>query len=192
MVKDDLQISQILKRENFENAIKTNAAVGGSTNAVIHLLALAGRIGVPLCLDDFDRLASELPCLVNLQPSGKYLMEDYYYAGGLPAVLREMGENGALHRDATTANGKSIWRTSRKRRAGIVKSFSPIKNHSKPRPGPPCCAAIWRLDGAVYQVVGGESRTCFKHRGCAVVFEIDRRISHPASKTRILILTKIA
>ena len=83
--------------------------IGGSTNAVIHLLALAGRIGVALCLDDFDRLGSDLPCLVNLQPSGKYLMEDYYYAGGLPAVLREMGENGALHRDAATANGKSIW-----------------------------------------------------------------------------------
>src|SRR5579863_7952884 len=92
MVKEDLKISRILTREAFENAIRVNAAIGGSTNAVIHLIALAGRIGVPLCLDDFDRLGSKLPCLVDIQPSGKYLMEDFFYAGGLPAVLRELSE----------------------------------------------------------------------------------------------------
>ena len=102
-------MSRILTREAFENAIRANAAIGGSTNAVIHLIAIAGRIGVPLALDDFDRLGATMPCLVNLQPSGKYLMEDLYYAGGIPAVLREMGEAGALHRDALTVNGKSIW-----------------------------------------------------------------------------------
>src|SRR5438876_520839 len=109
MVGEDFRISKILTREAFENAIRANAAVGGSTNAVIHLIAIAGRIGVPLCLDDFERLGSELPWLVNLQPSGKYLMEDYFYAGGLPAVLREMGQAGALNRNALTANGKTIW-----------------------------------------------------------------------------------
>src|SRR5246127_2153887 len=99
MVKEDLCMSRILRREAFENAIRANAAIGGSTNAVIHLIAIAGRIGVPLKLDDFDQLGSSLPCLVNIQPSGKYLMEDFFYAGGIPAVLRELGEAGALNRD---------------------------------------------------------------------------------------------
>src|SRR5213595_752107 len=102
MVQEDLRMSQVLTRQAFENAIFANAAVGGSTNAVIHLIAIAGRIGVPLCLDDFDRLGSSLPCLVDIQPSGEYLMEDFFYAGGLPAVLRELGEADVLHRDALT------------------------------------------------------------------------------------------
>src|ERR1700722_17280986 len=109
MVQEDLRMSQILTRAAFENAIRANAAIGGSTNAVIHLIAIAGRVGVPLALDDFDRIGSSLPCLVDLQPSGKFLMEDYFYAGGLPAVLRELGEAGVIERDALTANGKSIW-----------------------------------------------------------------------------------
>src|SRR6266567_358501 len=103
MVREDLRMSRILTREAFENAIRANAAIGGSTNAVIHLIAIAGRVGVPLALEDFDRLGHGLPCLVNLQPSGQYLMEDYFYAGGLPAVLRELGENGALQKEALTA-----------------------------------------------------------------------------------------
>ena len=94
MVHADQKLSNILTREAFENAIRTLAAIGGSTNAVIHLIAIAGRIGVPLTVDDFDRLASELPCLVNLQPSGQYLMEDFCYAGGLPAVMKEMASAG--------------------------------------------------------------------------------------------------
>ena len=95
MVNEDLRLSKILTRAAFENAIKVNAAIGGSTNAVIHLLAIAGRIGVPLELEDWDRLGSKLPCLVNLQPSGKYLMEDFYYAGGLPAVMKEIVASAA-------------------------------------------------------------------------------------------------
>src|SRR5436305_12420247 len=110
MVHDDLGISQILIRPAFENAIRANAAIGGSTNAVIHLIAIAGRIGVPLCLDDFEQLGSSLPCLVDIQPSGEYLMEDFFYAGGLPAVLRELGEADVLHRDALTVNGQPIWK----------------------------------------------------------------------------------
>ena len=106
MVHEDLRLSKILKRESFENAIKTLAAIGGSTNAVIHLIAIAGRIGVPLSIDDFDRLASELPCLVNLQPSGRYLMEDFCYAGGLPVVMKEIERH--LHTGALTANGRTI------------------------------------------------------------------------------------
>ena len=105
-VHEDLTISKILTREAFENAIKVLAAIGGSTNAVIHLIAMAGRLGVPLEIEDFDRLASESPCLVNLQPSGKYLMEDFCYAGGLPAVMKEIAST--LHLDAITANGETM------------------------------------------------------------------------------------
>ena len=106
MVHEDLTLSKILTREAFENAIKTLAAIGGSTNAVIHLIAMAGRIGVKLTVDDFDRLASDLPCLVNLQPSGKYLMEDFCYAGGLPVVMKEIATH--LHTSVITANGKTV------------------------------------------------------------------------------------
>jgi L-arabonate dehydrase len=106
LVKQDIKISQILTREAFENAIKTLAAIGGSTNAVIHLIAMAGRLGVELKLEDFDRLGSDLPCLVNLQPSGKHLMEDFCYAGGLPVVMKEIKDH--LHLDAMTANGFTV------------------------------------------------------------------------------------
>ncbi len=106
MVHEDLMLSKILTREAFENAVRTLAAIGGSTNAVIHLIAIARRIGVPLTVDDFDHLASTMPCLVNMQPSGQYLMEDFCYAGGLPAVLREI--SSLLHLDAITANGLTI------------------------------------------------------------------------------------
>ncbi|MBO0775285.1 MAG: dihydroxy-acid dehydratase [Actinobacteria bacterium] len=106
LVGKDLRPSHIMTRAAFENAIKVNGAIGGSTNAVIHLLAVAGRLGVPLSLDDFDVLAREVPTLVNLQPSGKYLMEDFCYAGGLPAVMAELG--GLLHTDAITVTGSPV------------------------------------------------------------------------------------
>ncbi|MBZ0298224.1 MAG: dihydroxy-acid dehydratase [Anaerolineae bacterium] len=106
MVKEDLRLSQILTRPALENAIKINAAVGGSSNFVLHLLAIAGRLGIDLTLDDFDRLGSHMPLLVNLMPSGEFLMEDFYYAGGLPAVIRELNDH--LHGDALTVNGQSL------------------------------------------------------------------------------------
>jgi dihydroxy-acid dehydratase len=106
MVESDLTPDKIMTRAAFENAIKVNAAIGGSTNAVIHLLAIAGRLGVPLRLDDFDTLIRDVPTLLNLQPSGKYLMEDFCYAGGLPAVMRELG--GLLHTGALTVTGASV------------------------------------------------------------------------------------
>ena len=108
LVEHDVTPDQIMTRAAFENAIKVNAAIGGSTNAVIHLLAIAGRLGVPLGLDDFDALIRDVPTLVNLQPSGKYLMEDFCYAGGLPAVMRELAEAGLLHADAVTVTGAGI------------------------------------------------------------------------------------
>ncbi|HKE58556.1 MAG TPA: dihydroxy-acid dehydratase, partial [Pyrinomonadaceae bacterium] len=106
MVREDLRMSKILTLPAFENAIRVVGAIGGSTNAVIHLLAIAGRLGVELTLDDWDRLGRGVPCLVNLMPSGKYLMEDFYYAGGLPAVIQELGD--LINRDALTVNGKTI------------------------------------------------------------------------------------
>jgi dihydroxy-acid dehydratase len=106
LVEDDLRPSAIMTRDAFENAIRVNAAIGGSTNAVVHLLAIAGRLGVPLALEDFDALAQDIPTLLNLMPSGKYLMEDFCYAGGLPAVMRELG--GLLHGGAITVTGKTV------------------------------------------------------------------------------------
>jgi dihydroxy-acid dehydratase len=106
MVKEDLKPSDILTKKAFENAIKVNAAIGGSTNFVIHLTAIAGRIGVPLELQEFDPLSAPIPLLANLQPSGKFFMEDLYYAGGLPALLKEL--DTFLHKDCITVNGKKI------------------------------------------------------------------------------------
>ena len=109
MVHEDLRLSKLLTRAAFANAIRVNGAIGGSTNAVLHLIAIAGRIGVPLDLDDWDRLGHAVPTLVDLQPSGRFLMEDFYYAGGLPAVIRALGEAGLLDRDTMTANGLTLW-----------------------------------------------------------------------------------
>jgi L-arabonate dehydrase len=106
MVGEDLRPSQILTRVAFQNAVRVLGAIGGSTNAIVHLLAIAGRVGVELTLDDFDQWGKDVPCLVNLMPSGKYLMEDFYYAGGVPAVIRELGD--LIERSALTVNGKTI------------------------------------------------------------------------------------
>jgi L-arabonate dehydrase len=170
MVKEDLRMSQILTRKAFENAIRANAAIGGSTNAVIHLLAIAGRIGVPLRLEDFDELGSEMPCLVNLQPSGTYLMEDFFYAGGVPVVLRELGEADALHRDALTVNGQTIWKNVAEapcwNRDVIRKFAEPFKEKA----GIAVLRGNLAPDGAVIKP-SAASRHLLKHRGRAVVFE---------------------
>ncbi len=110
MVKEDLKLSKVLTREAFENAIMVNAGIGGSTNFVVHLLAIAGRVGVPLTLEDFDEFSAKIPLLANLQPSGKYMMEDLYYAGGLPVILK--GLRAHLNNTALTVNGKSIGENS--------------------------------------------------------------------------------
>ncbi|HKV39474.1 MAG TPA: IlvD/Edd family dehydratase [Blastocatellia bacterium] len=109
MVREELRLSRVLTRQAFENAIRVNGAMGGSTNAVIHLLAIAGRVGVKITLDDWDRLGRNVPTLVDLMPSGRFLMEDLYYAGGLPAVVRTLAEHELIHRDALTVNGRTIW-----------------------------------------------------------------------------------
>ena len=170
MVHDDLRMSTILKREAFENAIRANAAIGGSTNAVIHLIAIAGRVGVSLGLDDFDRLGSGLPCLVDIQPSGKYLMEDFFYAGGLPAVLRELGEAGVLHKDALTVNGSSIGKNVADapcwNRDVIRRFVEPFKAGA----GIAVLRGNLAPDGAVIKP-SAASPHLLQHRGRAVVFE---------------------
>src|ERR1700730_10494986 len=109
MALQDVRLSKLLTKEAFENAIRANAAIGGSTNAAIHLKAIAGRIGVDLALDDWTRIGRGTPTVVDLQPSGRFLMEEFYYAGGLPAVLRRLGEGGLLPPPgALTANGQSL------------------------------------------------------------------------------------
>lgn len=109
MVKEDLRISKILTREAFQNAVRVNGAIGGSTNAVVHLLAIAGRLGIDLSLDDWDEWGRDVPTVVDLMPSGRFLMEDFYYAGGLPVVLRMLGESGRLNKDVLTVSGTTIW-----------------------------------------------------------------------------------
>jgi dihydroxy-acid dehydratase len=168
MVKEDLKLSSILTLAAFENAIKVNAAIGGSTNAVIHLLALAGRIGVDLKLEDWDKLGSQMPCLVNLQPSGSFLMEDFYYAGGIPAVMKEIRH--LLNRDALTANGRSMgeniadapcWNRE------VIRSFEePFKEHA----GIAVVRGNLAENGAVIKP-SAASPHLLKHRGRAVVFE---------------------
>ncbi|WP_246060061.1 IlvD/Edd family dehydratase [Herbidospora galbida] len=108
MVEEDLKPSQIMTRAAFENAIRANAAIGGSTNAIVHLTALAGRLGVELPLDDFDALARDVPTIVDLMPSGRFLMEDFCYAGGLPVVLNQLDEAGLVNPDALTVTGRTL------------------------------------------------------------------------------------
>ncbi|MGO4839424.1 dihydroxy-acid dehydratase, partial [Rhizobiaceae sp. 2RAB30] len=106
LVRSGMTISRILTRAAFENAIIVNGAIGGSTNAVVHLLALAGRLGVPLSLDDWDRLGAGVPCLVDLKPSGRFLMEDFYYAGGVPALMARIHD--LLDLTASTVEGGTV------------------------------------------------------------------------------------
>jgi len=170
MVHDDLRMSGILTRQAFENAIFANAAIGGSTNAVIHLIAIAGRVGVPLCLDDFDRLGSSLPCLVNIQPSGNYLMEDFFYAGGLPAVLRELGQADVLHRDALTVNGQPVWKNVLEAGCWNREVIRPFAEPFKPKAGIAVLRGNLAPDGAVIKP-SAASPQLLQHRGRAVVFE---------------------
>jgi len=170
MVHEDLRMSRILTRAAFENAIRANAAIGGSTNAVIHLIAIARRIGAPLVLDDFDRLGSALPCLVDLQPSGKYLMEDFFYAGGLPAVLRELCEAGILNRDALTVNGKAIEENVREAPCWNRDVIHPFADPFKPSAGITVLRGNLAPDGAVIKL-SAASPQLLQHRGRAVVFD---------------------
>lgn len=168
MVRDDLKPSDILTRKAFENSIIVNAAIGGSTNFIIHLLAIAGRIGVELSLDDFDKLSRDVPLIANLQPSGKYFMEDLFYAGGLPSVMKELDQ--FLHRDCITANGRTIsenYQTENCWNRDIVGS---VEKPFNPLSGVAVLKGNLCENGAVIKPSAASSRL-MKHTGKAVVFE---------------------
>jgi L-arabonate dehydrase len=182
MAHEDLRISKILKREAFLNAIRANAAVGGSTNAVIHLIAFAGRVGIPLTLEDWDKYGHHVRTILDLQPSGRFLMEDFYYAGGLPAVLSKLASQGQLDEGALTVNGRTIgenvkgspvWNTE------VIRDIdTPLVAHG----GVAVLRGNLCPDGAVLKP-SAASPHLMKHRGRAVVFEsiehYNERIADP-------------
>ena len=168
MVKEDLVLSKILTRQAFENAIRVNAAIGGSTNAVIHLLAIAGRIGIDLDLEDWDDIGQKLPCLLDLQPSGKFLMEDFYYAGGLPAVIRQL--ESVIDKTALTANGKTLWENCQDAPNWNEEVIRPFDKPFKEAAGIAILTGNLAPDGAVIKP-SAATPALLKHRGRAVVFE---------------------
>ncbi|HCA5351052.1 TPA: IlvD/Edd family dehydratase [Acinetobacter baumannii] len=171
MVHEDLCLSKILTKEAFENAIKVNAAIGGSTNAVIHLKAIAGRIGVDLQLDDWNRVGRGMPTIVDLQPSGRFLMEEFYYSGGLPAVIRRMGEANLLpHPQALTVNGQTIWENCQQSPIYNDEVIRKIDNPIRQDGGMCILRGNLAPKGAVLKP-SAATPELMKHRGRAVVFE---------------------
>ncbi|MBJ2149526.1 L-arabinonate dehydratase [Paracoccus sp. IB05] len=170
MVKDDLKPSDIMTKEAFENAIRTNGAIGGSTNAVVHLLAIAGRVGVDLTLDDWDRCGRDVATIVNLMPSGKYLMEEFFYAGGLPVVLKWLGEAGKLHKDALTVSGETIWDEVKDVRNWNEDVILPADKPLTAQGGIAVVKGNLAPKGAVLKP-SAASAHLLTHRGRAVVFE---------------------
>jgi L-arabonate dehydrase len=169
MVREDLRPSAVLTREAFENAVAVNAAIGGSTNAAVHLIAIAGRVGVPLSLEDFDRIGRLVPLLVDLMPSGRFLMEDFYYAGGLPAVMAELGD--LLHKEHVTVTGRTVRDNVEEaacwNRDVIRTAAEPLQ---QPGTGTVVLSGSLCPDGAVLKV-SAASPHLLHHRGTAVVFD---------------------
>lgn len=168
MVKEDLKLSKILTRKAIENAIVLNAGVGGSTNFIIHLLAIAGRMGIALTLEDFDTLGSKIPLLVNLKPSGKYLMEDFYYAGGLPVVIKELKSH--LHTDAVTVNGRSLGENNTQPVCYGQDVIATLDQPLKEAAGIAVLKGNLCENGAIIKP-SAATDGLLKHRGRAVVFE---------------------
>ena len=180
MVREDLRMSRVVTREALENAIRVVGAVGGSTNSVVHLLAIAGRLGVDLSLQDWDELGCDVPCIVNLMPSGKYLMEDFYYAGGLPAVIRELGD--LIHRDARTVNGRTIGENTAGAPCHDRDVIRTLDAPLTPTGGLAVLRGNLCPDGAIIKP-SAASPGLMRHRGRAVVFEniedLHERIDDP-------------
>lgn len=170
MVKDDLKPSDVMTKQAFENAIRTNGAIGGSTNAVVHLLAIAGRVGVDLTLDDWDRCGRDVATIVNLMPSGEYLMEEFFYAGGLPVVLKRLGEGGQLNKDAITVSGESIWDEVKDVTNWNEDVILPLEKALTQQGGIAVLRGNLAPSGAVLKP-SAASPLLLQHRGRAVVFE---------------------
>jgi dihydroxy-acid dehydratase len=180
MVKQDLRMSQILTQGAFENAIRVLAGIGGSTNAVLHLIAIAGRVGIPLALEDFDAIGSALPCLVDLQPSGRFLMEDFFEAGGIPAVVREM--ESVIDKNAVTVNGQTLWENCANAPCWNREVIRPWSDPFKPAAGIAVLRGNLAPLGAVIKP-SAATPGLMQHRGRAVVFrnaeELHRKIEDP-------------
>ncbi|MCW5729608.1 MAG: dihydroxy-acid dehydratase [Alphaproteobacteria bacterium] len=192
MVKEDLRMSKILTRKAFENAIRVNAAIGGSTNAVPHLLAIAGRVGVPLKLEDFDELGARVPLLVDLMPSGRFLMEDFFYAGGLPAVIRELGD--LIHKDALVVNGRTMGENTADAPCWNREVIRTLAKPLRKSAGIAVLRGNLAPDGAVIKPGAAEPHL-LRHSGPAIVFrdynDMAARIDDPAlpaTKDSILVL----
>ena len=170
MVKENLVMSQVVTKQSFENAIRINGAIGGSTNAVIHLAAIAGRMEIELSLEDWEKCGKEIPTLVNLQPSGQYLMEDFYYAGGLPAVIKRLLDKGILHKDALTVNGKSMSENNLKSECWNDDVIRLFDNPLTEEGGIKILRGNIAPDGAILKP-SAASPHLMQHTGRAVVFE---------------------
>ena len=186
MVREDQRLSNVLTREAFENAIRVNGAVGGSTNGVIHLLAIAGRLGVEVTLDDWDKLGREVPTIVDLMPSGRFLMEDFYYAGGLPAVMRRLAEAGFLHTSIKTVSGNTVWENIRNAECYDSEVIRPLSKPLVRSGGVAVLRGNLAPDGAVVKP-SAASPHLLKHTGRAIVFEniehYHERINDPNLET---------
>jgi L-arabonate dehydrase len=183
MVREDMRLSKILTRDAFENAIRVNGAIGGSTNAVIHLLAIAGRIGIDVSLDDWDRLGRDVPTIVDLQPSGRFLMEEFYYAGGLPVVMKRLAEAGLLNRDLLTVSGTTVWENIQHAQCYNDEVIRPLSKPLVQSGGIAVLQGNLAPDGAVLKPSAASPRL-LQHTGRAVVFEniehYHERINDPA------------
>jgi dihydroxy-acid dehydratase len=170
IVKEDLRISKVLTREAFQNAIRTNGAIGGSTNAVVHLLAIAGRLGINLSLDDWDQWGKDVPTIVDLMPSGRFLMEDFCYAGGLPVVMKALAEHGLLNKDAMTINGKTAWDNVKDAQNYNQEVIRPWNNPLTAHGGIAVLRGNLAPNGAILKP-SAATPALMQHRGRAVVFE---------------------
>ncbi|MBI5851279.1 MAG: dihydroxy-acid dehydratase, partial [Planctomycetes bacterium] len=183
MVREDLRMSKVVTRDSLANAVRAVAAIGGSTNAVLHVLALAGRLEIPFTLNDWDEIGANLPTLVDLMPAGRFLMEDFYYAGGLPPVLRVLDEHGLLDGDARTISGTTL----RQQNAGaeifddrVIRPFDqPLHENG----GIAVLRGNLAPRGAVIKPAAATAEL-MQHRGRAVVFDsieqYRERIADPA------------
>jgi L-arabonate dehydrase len=170
LVRADIRMSKILTRRAFENAIRVNGAIGGSTNAVIHLIAIAGRLGVELSLDDWDRLGRDIPTIVDLMPSGRFLMEDFYYAGGLKVVMRSLLEKGMLQGGAMTVSGETIAEICSDAPNYNSEVIRPLDRPLTPHGGIAVLRGNLAPNGAVIKP-SAATPALMQHRGKAVVFE---------------------